>query len=252
VTPEQLAEKLRPWRARLERWLPLLAVVVLGLLVARSCNRAGEAERRAAAADERAAAAAAGVPVVQPVEDVRPALEEALRENDQLRDELARARRAVPGARPVLVVRAATEPAAVTAARPTDAPPATPGAVPVLLQGDQLRLELEQVGLEGKAGAHLVVGTMAARRVLDGALLLRQPFTAPLTVAVEKAAPAKRAARWRAGPLAGVGGGGWLAGALLATPSARVPLLGWTVEAWVGAAAGPGGAVLLAGVPVGP
>jgi hypothetical protein len=31
-----------------------------------------------------------------------------------------------------------------------------------------------------------------------------------------------------------------------------VPLLGWTVEAWVGAAAGPGGAVLLAGVPVGP
>jgi hypothetical protein len=226
------------------------------LLMVRNCNRAGEEGRRADAAEERARLAAAGQVVVEPVEDLRPAVEELLRGNGLLREALERARRAAPGARPVAVVQASTGPRpAGGEPRPADPPPAGEDCPPSLLApGDSTELRVDEVVLETRKGSHLLVGTATAWRLEPGppTAIAWGAFEAPFTAAVEKAAPAKPAGRWGVGALGVASSHGWMAGGLLASPGLRVPWVGWQLEALAGGAAGPGGVAGLAAVVVRP
>lgn len=259
MTRQDLLERGRG-AARWARANPLVVGAILAGLVAfgvvRGCNRGADAERRATAAEQREDARAAGVPAVQPVEDLRPQLEDLLRENGLLREQLERARRAVPAAKPAGIVRAST--GAIAAAGPPRPPAACPTSPPteeagkpaavcppcLLAPGDMTELKVDEVLLETKAGAHLLVGTASAWRLEPGppAPIASGAFQAPFTVAVEKQPSAQPAPRWGLGPAVGVStGGGLLYGATLASPDVRVPLLGWRLSLAATAGAGPGG-----------
>ncbi|WP_242394864.1 hypothetical protein [Anaeromyxobacter oryzisoli] len=256
-------EAARPGAARAARWAWEHRTIVLAALVLllaavglRSCRRAEHAEGQAAAAATRSAgearAEAAGIPVVHEVPSAQVAEERARleREDPVLRDELARAERELGKLRAELVARAQAAPAPVTAApRPPQAA-GEPSRPTVLLQGDQLRLGADLVVARAPSGAHVLEGTLYANRDSDGALLVRQTISSPVTVAVEatSAAASCQAAQdraWRVGPVGGASGSGWLAGAAYAR---RLDLWGWRPEALVTGAAGPGRAVLLGGV----
>jgi hypothetical protein len=256
-------EAARPGAARAARWawehrtvVLAIAVVLLLALNVRACRRAGDAEGRAAAAEKRGAgevaAAAAGVPVVHeaPQATVDAEAERARRENPLLAARLARAERELGKIRLELVARVRTEPAAVGGApRPASFEVGKEATPPVaLLVGDQLHLEADLAVARTPAGAHVLEGTLAAWRVLDGELLLRQPFSAPVTFAVETSPgtgpPAHQDRVWRIGAVGGASGQGWLAGGAYAR---RLDVWGWRPEVLVAGAAGPGGVMLLGG-----
>jgi hypothetical protein len=251
VTRAELLALLHPWRDRARRWGPLVACVVLALLTVRGCQatraaRAEAAQLRARSAGE-AQAHAAGVPVVDQVDqralDARAAALE--HDNGTLRAERDRARKALGALRAHLVahVEAAGAPVGGTAAPPQ---PERPVALYV---GEQLRLGADLVVDELAGGAHVLSGSLDATG--PRGLLLRQPFSAPVTVASQAgaAAPAAHAAAsgWRWGPLGGWSGSGWLLGGLVATPEVRLPLIGSRTGFALNAAGGPGGVFVMAG-----
>lgn len=110
------------------------------------------------------------------------------------------------------------------------------------------------MALQTRGGSHLLVGAASAWRVAPGepARLFGGPFSSPAGDVAAEAPPTAQVARWGAGPVLGVGTHGPLAGALLATPEGRLPLLGWRVSGAVVVAAGAGEALALAGFVVRP
>lgn len=237
VAPRATAAARWVWSHR-ELVLVMLLVLAVALAV-RLSGRAVEAEAAAAAATAREAgearAAAAGVPVVHPVpppevvrvveqvrvEDpvLRRRLEEAEHELGRLRFELAAQLRAPPG--------------------PAEAPVA---------KGDPLELSANLVMAVTPEGAHVLEGSLAAVKLPSRELILRQPFSYPLTLAVQATpaapCPANQDRPWRLGAVGGVSGQGWLAGAAY---TRRLDVWGWRPELLATAAGGPGGAVLLVG-----
>lgn len=211
----------------------LVLVLLLGLVLSClswKCHVASELEAAAEAAVDKAGgeakAAAAQVPVVRevPVPVLDEEGERAKRENPALRAELDRAQKALGKLKLELLARARTVPA--------------PAAVPVAA-GEPLELGADLALTRSPAGAHLLVGTLEAR-LASGALLVRQPFSAPVTVALEapRDAPREPASlrRWRVGPALGVSEDGPRAGAVLA---GRLRVFRWEPELIATAAAGP-------------
>jgi hypothetical protein len=242
--------------------LPALAVVLfLGWLAWHEHQRAERAElavvAAAARSSEEAAARRAGVPVVErvPPAELARRIEAAERGNAELQLSLARARQAVPGARVVGKTSAAVEGAAGGRPRPQDAPPSSSGAAgpsaagapalpaggtcpPCLLAaGDGLRLELEGAQIRGPAGGRYLAGTLAARRVVDGEQLLRQPLEGDQVEAIEEEQELPR----EPGRILGLGGGTstltqrWQVSALYVSRPGPLKL-----RAWVFGAGGPG------------
>jgi hypothetical protein len=219
--------------------LIVAAVAVLLVLGAFSwLNRerlAAEWTRRFGAATQEAQdAQAQGVPAPAPVVDVGPTKDRLTRENAILRERVKKAE--------ALGAKATAALQAQTALTPISAPVA---------KGARLRLGLDMVELRGKAGARLIAATMEARDEA-GALLLRAPVEAPLTLGVEEMPPPPDVSRWGVGAVGGITGAGSVVGGVLSTPSAKVPLVGWKVEAVGVVAGGPGGVVGLAGLVVRP
>lgn len=213
------------------------ALIVLALLLFHQCSATRAATSALAVAEERAQLRAANQIVAEPVADLRPELDELTRENAALREALAAAQHAAPGSRPTAVVRAKAEPAPAQGT-PTPSVQCPGASACVLAQGDELRLSVDEVVLATKAGNRVLVGTIAAERGgQQPTLLLRQPFSAPLTEAVaEQPEPPPG---WGVGPWVAAGNG-WAAGVAVASPSWRVPWLGWRVEASVGGGIGTG------------
>jgi len=233
-------------------WLLAGALVLVSGYSARGCAERRLLEADRARLEEEARARAAEVPVVQVVTQrvVDEEAEKAKRENPELRAELTRAAKEIGKLRALLVVRGTTAPTPVTA-QPLPAPEGCPRCQ--LGELDQLELAVDGVGVEGEEGATMLVATLEASRVSDGALLARAPLSAPVTVAFRTpAVEAGNRARWRAGPVGGVSGQGWLAGAALVSPELRLPLLGWYASGTALAAGGTGGTLLLGGVLVRP
>jgi hypothetical protein len=242
----ELAAAARPGAAGAAAWAWSHRTLVLGALVVvlalaglRSCQRAERAEAGAAAAAARTAgearAEAVGVPVAHQVPQaaVDEAGERAKRENPALRAQLAAAEKELGRLRLELVAHIGAAPA--------------PAQVPVA-KGQQLRLGADLVVAASPDGAHLLEGTLEARLVPGGELVLRQPYSGPVTWAVTAVpaagCPAQQDRPWRVGGVGGVSGQGWLAGGAYAR---RLDLWGWQPEVLAAGAGGPGGAVLLVG-----
>lgn len=221
-----MLDKLRPWA-----WLILVGF--LTLLLVSKCRSARTLADELEQARERATLRDAGQIVLEPVADLRPSLERLERENVDLRTALDKARKASRDARSVLVAQASTAPA------PVSTVPTSASASCVLAQGDTLRLQVDEVLLQTEAGNRILVGTAAAYRG-DGALLLRAPFSTPVTWAREAAPEAVRRG-WGAGPWLGAGSDGWAAGVAVAAPVGRLPGLGWGLELSGGIGLGPSG-----------
>jgi len=231
------------------------------------CNAArdakAEAEAVKALAAEQAKAKAADLPVVEQVPDLRDFAAKLLAENADLKASLDRAEKAIPGVKAVTVYKAAVEgavnsvppvlpPPAGTAGAGAGASPSSASAPCVLWAGDKLRLELDAVTLQGPAKGHYLAGTMAAYRVADGALLLRQPFQG-VNVQAEEAIPKPaKLPGWAIGLGAGISDRGALAAALLQTPPTHVPLLGWPLRGWAVVAGGASQGLVLGGASVEP
>ncbi len=214
------------------RQLVLLAgALIVAVIAIRGCRRVGELEGAASAAAERQQARETGATPVEPVEDVDARVEDLTKRNADLAVLVDRLRRKL-GAKPVAVLTAATEPMPVARAIPL---------------GERLRLEVESVELRGKRGSLMVAGTLAARDLSD-AVILRGPFSAPVSLAEEESAATPRApGRLALGPLVGVSSsGGALYGA--AGTFRLLEAWGWGIEALGTGAAGPGGVSFQAAV----
>lgn len=229
------------WTWRNRTAVLAVLVVVFALLFVRACGHAERAEAAAAAAASRAAGEAradvAGVPVVRVVTQavVDEAGERAKREVPELRAELERTKKALGKLRLEMVARVQATPG--------------PALVPVA-KGQQLRLGADLVVAETAEGAFVMQGTLDARTLPAGDLVLRQPFASPVTVALRApppppAAPLGVSGRaWRLGPVGGVSGAGWLVGAAY---TRRVNLWGYEPQVMVAVAGGPGQGLVLAG-----
>lgn len=232
------------------RWaLPALLVVV-ALWLAWRLDAGRESEAAARRLAEEARLRAEGLLVVERAKG-RTLEAEARRlagANADLAGELARARRAAPGARVVGTASASTGP------RPAAGPPrvyplaalqgearspAPPAGACLLAEGDQGEVHVSEVVLETREGAQLLVGAAEAWRVgAAPARLFGGPFQAHLSTAKAPAPPPPTT--WGAGLYAGVSREGWAVGPLVAAPPAR--LGAWEVSGVGGAGVGPSGA----------
>lgn len=240
------------------RTLVLLAVaIVLAMTALRTCHDLAGVRAAAQAARDRAAEEAvarrAEVPVVQVVPQpvVDEAAQAALARLPELEAARKRLEREVGRLRALVVVHGETAPGpAVGKERPGEPPQASDVPLPrVLLRlGDSVALSLDGVAYEGKAGTQALLATIGVTRAADGELLHRGPLAVPLTSVLgapgrcEAPAPARA---WRAGPVGGATGQGWVAGA---AGTYRLDLWGYRPELVATAAGGPGGVALLAGV----
>lgn len=267
-------ELLARGRAAARSWwaLPLLLVLVAMVLAWRlDAGRRAEADRARLA--EEARLRAEGLLVVEQVrsKDLAAEARRLAGENTDLAAELARARRAAPGAVVVATVSARTGPRPASgSARPGPACPAPtppiegqppspiiPKTIPpepacpldvvgpltgrcLLEAGDLVEIRVDQVELETREGARVVVGAAAVWRLGPGAeeRLASGGFQAPLSAAKEPARPPPPG--WGAGLYAGLSREGWALGPALALPPAR--LWGLQGEVVVGVGVGPNGA----------
>ncbi len=255
MTPSELLERARAgvaaatptfagaagWTWRHRTAVLAGAVVLLVALNATTCRRASSAEKAVEAATKRAAgeakAEALGIPVAHELE--QPAVDEEAerlrKENPVLRAQHERDEKLIGKLRTELAAHVETAPA--------------PALVPVA-KGEQLRLGADLEVNRTEDGAHILTGSLEARLAASGELVLRQPYSAPVTIAAIAASTAEaRAAAperaWRFGAAGGATGQGWVAGGLV---TYRLDLWGWRPEALGTVAAGPGGVVALAGV----
>jgi hypothetical protein len=121
--------------------------------------------------------------------------------------------------------------------------------------GDTAEARVDAVEWRTREGNAVLALSLGAYRLSPGpeTRLFGGPARVDLTRALEleppppAASPANAAGRWGVGAVGGVARGGWLAGALVASPSVRLPLIGVRAEWWGAAAAGPGGVVALTG-----
>jgi hypothetical protein len=238
------------------RWwaLPALLVVVALVLAWRlDAGRRAEADRARLA--EEAQLRAEGLLVVEQVRSRALDLEarRLAGQNADLSAELERARRAAPGARVTGTVSASTGPRPAGGAprpgqvvyrcetEPGAAPPAgPPPPACILADGDVGEIRVDQVELETREGARVLVGAASVWRLdpAPQAKVMAGGFQAPLSVAKEPARPAPPG--WGAGLYAGVSRDGWALGPALALPPAR--LLGMQGEVVLGVGVGPSGA----------
>jgi hypothetical protein len=238
--------RLRP--VLLSPWTLLGAATVLVVMLGvRGCNRDAAARRELARIDEAARLQAKQVLVAAREREaaLRLQLDAATRGNADLRQELERVRRATPGAKVVFVEHLSTG-AVVSDGLPRAPEERGQAAVPpacLLAVGDLGEVVVDEVHLETRAGNRVVAGTGVARRVRPGpeTRLFGGPFRAPLSSVAEKAPPEAAAPRWGFGGGAAASDRGAGASLVVGTPSARVPLLGWRVEAVGTAAGGLGG-----------
>jgi hypothetical protein len=176
-------------------------------------------------------------------------------QNEDLAAELERARAAAPGARVTGTVTASTGPRPAGGAprpgpvvyrcEPAPGAPAAPPAGPpppacVLADGDVGEIRVDQVALETREGAQLLVGAASVWR-LDPAprsKVMSGGFQATLSTAKEEAPPAPPG--WGAGLYAGAGRDGWVLGPAIGLPPAR--FWGLQAEVVIGAGVGPSGA----------
>ena len=206
-------------------WFPAVAVgVVVGWVVWQL-----DAGRRAESERARLAEAIVLAQQGQIVADLQSRAELAARarrlaaENADLAEALAKAQRAAPGARPVVVVQASTGPVpAAGAARPS--PPSggsapAPAAPCLLAAGDSGEIRVDSVLLETKAGNLLFVGAASAWRVEPGPPA--RLFGGQLMAKVAAEAP-ERPAGWGFGAVAGCGREGCGVGPGVALPPLRV------------------------------
>lgn len=245
-------------RAAARFWLALPALlVVVALVLAWRLNAGRNAAEMASRLAEEARARAAGQLVVEQAR--AHALENEARrlagQNEDLAAELARARAALPGARVTGTASSSTgaRPAggaprpgpACPAAEPPAAatpPPATPPPAPacLLAVGDEGEIRVDQVVLDNRHGAQLLVGAASAWRVTPEprTKVLSGPFRAELSraqVETPEAVPG-----WGAGLYAGFSRDGWAVGPAVALPPAR--LWGLQGEVVIGVGVGPSGA----------
>lgn len=251
-------ELLARGRAAARSWwaLPLLLMLV-AMVLAWRLQAGREAAVTARRLAEEAQLRAEGFLVVEQAK-TRDLEREARRlagENLDLAAELARARAAAPGARVVGTVSASTGPrTAGGAPRPGPACPPPEGPPPaqiipriipappacVLAAGDTGEIRVDQVALETREGAQLLVGAASVWR-LDPApqtKLLSGGFQATLSTAKKEAPP--QTLRWGGGLYLGLSREGWAIGPAVALPPAR--LLGMQGEVVLGWGVGPNGA----------
>lgn len=242
-------------------WAPPALVLLLALWVAWRLNAGRGAALEAARLAEEARARAAGQLVVEQARgrDLEAQARRLAGANEDLAQELARARAALPGARVTgtassstgarpagaaprpgpVAYRCETEPARA----PADVPGPPAGAAPtpacLLAAGDEGEIRVDQVVLDGHAGAQLVVGAASAWRVAPEprTKLFGGPFRADLSRAQAEAPEAVPG--WGAGVVALAGRSGWAVGPALSPPPRA--LWGLRLELLGGAAVGPGG-----------
>lgn len=237
LLPKASAAGAWAWRNRV--LVLVVLVVVLAVLGLRSCQQARVAEAGQVAVVQRAAgevkAEAAGIPVVHavPQASVDEEGERAKREVPILKAQLDRVQKELGKVRLELVARVRTEPA------PAQAPVA---------KGEYLQLGADLMVAETKDGAHILEGTLEARTVPAGEVVLLQPYSAPITIAVSSPpapCPADAVMRsWRLGPVGGVSGQGWLVGGAY---TRRLDFWGYRPEVLVTVAGGPGQGLVLVG-----
>lgn len=132
--------------------------------------------------------------------------------NASLAAELARARKASPGAHVVATVAASTGPVATSndPAAIREHNSSTSTAPCLLTPGDRAEVRVEQVELETRAANHVIVGTATAYRLDPEARLFGGPFSAPVTRAYEEPPPVCGCPTWKivAGGAAGMALGG--------------------------------------------
>lgn len=184
-------------------WTWLAAAVLAGLLVAWKLNGlvgAADAGRRAA---EREALRAQGLAVAweRTARELATGADDLGRRYAGLEGELARIRKASPGAHPVLTIEGSTAPVVV------EVPPAAPGAARecLLWAGDKGAVRLAGVGLETRAG-NLVLGAVAEAWRVEPAPE-RRLFGGPLHLDVGRLAP-EPARPWAGGLFAGCSAAG--------------------------------------------
>jgi hypothetical protein len=219
------------------RWTPVLGVALAAVWLVCKLDAGRSAAGEAARLAEAEALRAKGQIVT--VIDSRAAIAGKVKrleaESVDLRAALAVARRAAPGARPTLVVRASTGGVAA-GGTPRDAgrPPnpaggrgpgakteSLTGAGPacLLAAGDRGEVRVDQVLLETRAGNLVFVGAASAFRVSPApeTRLFGGQLRAEVAAQKPPGAPG-----WGAGAFVGVGRGGWAAGPAFAAPPARL------------------------------
>jgi hypothetical protein len=235
-----------------------IAIVVAVLAVVWSLNRGRGLSRELAAEKERHALELAGVNVAHQVE--RDAIMQDLMgeaaASASLAEELARIQAAAPGAKPIGVAHGGTGrirvgPAAggsVTPSPPAEDPgtsPSVPASCPPcrLVAGDELEIRVSGAALETAAGNVAVAAAASTWRYPAGGgapeLLVEGPLKLDVKIPERAGGPG-----WGFGPMvagfAGPNGGGWLVGAVAATPSVRL-LFGVEGSLVAGGGVGPNG-----------
>lgn len=233
---------LDAWLKRIGLGALLIGSIVLAVLV---IGRHGETDGPRPTPEQVRAAGAV------PVEDASARKVAALiRENESLRDQLARVRRTYPKARPIATGSVVTETQpACGIARPD--PPPVPGCPVVPLEPCLLRN-----GDSAEVRATGALLDISGRKALIGAAefwRLTPPPPAKIwggdlnvDAGTISAMPPPRLTRWMAGPIAGVSGQGAMLGAVVLTPERRV----WRItgRGMAGLMAGQGDAVVWGGV----
>ena len=243
-------------------WMIFAAIALVaagvGVWMVSRFNTASRATAEIERRDEAAKLADAGVSVVERTEDLGPALQAVEEYASGLEDEIVRLKK-LTGAKPVQVVRANTgrlkaggTPRPVL---PADAP-AGAGPTPVashntgvgtgdmclLSPGDTGEIRLGEATLTTSKGNTIFAGVAETWRLTPPPAT--KLFSGPLSFAATEKAPEPQASEgWAFGPGGGFTSRGWIAGASVATPQARLPLLGWRIHLSVMGAGGPGGGV---------
>jgi hypothetical protein len=243
-------------RAILTAWwfLPLL-LLLAGLWLAWQLNAGRESEATARRLADEARLRAEGILVVEQAKgrDLEAEARRLGARVPELEAELERARKAAPGARVTGTVSTSTggvvaggspRPGpACPAAAPPAAAPAPPSGPPapacVLADGDVGEIRVDQVAMETREGAQLLVGSTSAWRLDPGPAtkVMSGSFRSALSTAKTEPPPAPPG--WGAGLYAGVSREGWALGPALALPPARLWAL--QLEVVLGAGVGPGG-----------
>jgi hypothetical protein len=221
-------------RDALRRWTPVVVLVLLFAGALACLERGRRGAREAGRLAEAEALRQAGIAVAAQTDSVgvRGALQAQLRRSAELAAEVAKLKRASPGVRPVATTTATTGPVPVSGAA------AIPGSALrcVLFEGDQGEVRLASATFATRGGNLVFVGAAEAWRAspAPAVRLFVGALAAETTVERVPVAPG-----WGGGLSGSVGSDGWMAGAAVALPPAR--LWGWQGEAVLRAEMGPTG-----------
>lgn len=250
------------WPPKIPWWVTPIAILVAVLAVVWSLNRGRGLSRELAREREERRLELAGLNVAHQAE--RTALMDDLvgeaSQNAKLTEELARVQAAAPGAKPIATAHGSTpwKPVGPAAGpTPVPLPPAVGGTVPPsvpalctacpacrLAVGDELQVRASGAVLSTDLGNYLVAATAAVWRRPAGGTgpeeeLHQEALKLEVSIPAQGAGPG-----WGGGPLVGAfggpGGGGWILGGIVATPSVRL-LFGVEGSLVAGGGVGPNG-----------